>query len=227
MNEKSNRKEQHNCLAEIVKSVFGTATNSYRCDNGKYVVILGKGKEIGDCSFSEKYLSDYSMLFKLTFVSADTSFEYAGKRYQGKEYNRDIALRNAIRYFSKHGINLDYSFCSLAEKKLFSKLILSYINKILSVIFNNSKLSNADFRAKIASTFKQIKISLSKQDIIYLMYSKASNSDIERINDSAYDPYEYDKAFSINLANTTNHLYYKASVFRPIIIKTKKMQDQY
>ena len=219
-NEQEVPKEQHNRLAELVKAIYGPQTYSYELVNGRYVITLGKGKELRDCSFSDKYYKDYSMLFKLTFSSNDTVFEYAGKRNKGKEFNRDIAISNAIQYFAKYGINLNYLFASSAEANLFSKFLLSYINKILNVIFKNSELSNDDFNAKFNMVLKQIKASLNKQDIINAMYSKASNSEIEIIKDSKYDSEEYDKAFPINVVNATGTLYYPFPVFRPIIIKS-------
>lgn len=194
---------RHTYLRKLVKNVFGTISNSIKKDNVNSIIIIrGKGKELKDCSFTEKYYFEYVELFKYTFTRKNCTFEYQGARPNNKGYNRDTAMVNAVSFFNKHNIDLRYSFHSQAEQALFSRLIYKYISWLLEVLFEDYNCEGNErdslVEEKYEKAFSRIKSEINTNDIIDLIYSEAKIGDIEQITDPKLDKSGFNIAYLLD-----------------------------
>lgn len=201
MEEKKDKRYEY--LRKLTKNVFETLANGYRIDDGNTgIIVRGKGKEICKCTFSEKYRKDYIELFEITFAYKKCKFEYAGIQKMLQEFNRNIAIKNAVKYFKKENIDLDYVFNSQSDKYLFSRLIYKYIEKLLDVIFNDynctGKKRNNLVSQRYTSVLDNIRFELNTNDIHELIYNGANFSDIEIITYNNRDISECDHVMLVD-----------------------------
>lgn len=201
MEEKKDKRYEY--LKKIIKNVFETLANSHRIADGNTgIIVRGKGKEICKCTFSEKYRKDCIELFEIAFAYKKCRFEYTGKQKVSQEFNRDIAIKNARKYFKNENIDLDYVFHSQSDKYLFSQLIYKYIKILLDVIFDDynciGEKRNKLVRQRYTSVLNNIRSELNTNGIHELIYNGANFSDIERITYNNCDISECDNVMLVD-----------------------------
>lgn len=189
MGAKTNKTDiRHEYLSKLVNKIFDTKVNSIdRSKDNKVIVIRGRGKEIGKCSFTELYRKDFTKLFEYTFTYEQCEFRYDGAQKAKQRFDRSIAIKNAIIFFSEKNIMLNYVFHSRAEGKLFSRLIYRYIKKLLDVLFDEYFISDKkEFEEAIAEKYEkslaQIRDEVDTTDIHELIYKNAKLSDAELLS---------------------------------------------
>lgn len=233
--------KRYEYLKKLINNIFDTLANSYRIDDGDTgIIVRGKGKEICKCTFTEKYRKDYIKLFEITFTYKKCKFEYAGKQKISQKFNRDIAIRNARKYFKKVNIDIDYVFHSQSDKYLFSKLIYKYIEKLLDVIFNDYNCTgekrNKLISQRYTSILDNIRSELDTKDIYELIYSTAKWADAELLTYNNCDldkcdsvmlvdfGFEFRSYFLINFINTTIKL---IPIENQILYRRSKSTDKF
>ena len=188
-------------LTSIIKSIFETLVNDTAKSENTVVVIRGKGDEIGKCSFQALHRERYTNLLKYTFKYKDCTFEYAGKQKSGQVFDRNTAIKNAVKFFKKIHVDLDYSFRSPAENYLFSQLIYEYIKLLLDVLFDdysNILDRNSEVKKRYDEALAIIRQKVLRTDILDLIYAKKDVVDLEVIIDPQYKQNECNRAFLIN-----------------------------
>ncbi len=212
---------RHELLTSLIKNIFVTLVNStIHNEDNSFTVIRGKGKEIDKCSFTDLYRTYYINLFEYTFTRKNCEFKYVGKQKINQVYDRNTAIDNAVKFFKKESVDLDYHFRSQAERFLFSQLIYKYIKLILDVIFDdysNYRDINLEVRKRYNEVLVIIKQKVSGTDIHKLIYANIDVADMEVIFDPRYEQNECNRAFLINVEE-------QASVFLGVTpIKNKVM----
>ena len=133
-----NQDIRHTYLKGLVNGIFDTVSMSIeKSDTNTATILIGKGKEFKDCSFTVTYSDRYEELFKITFTYKNSKFKYVGTQKKNYIFSKDIAVKNAVAFFKKKGVDIDYIFHSQAEQYLFSKLIYKYISMLLAVLFED------------------------------------------------------------------------------------------
>ncbi|PWJ12263.1 hypothetical protein [Ruminococcus flavefaciens] len=193
------------CLRELVNDIFGVLSVSIEKSDINTEIVLGRKKDFTDCSFKVTYRVRYEDLFNLTFTHKQCKFKYVGKQKKGYTFNRDIAVNNAVAFFKKKGVDIDYIFHSQAEQYLFSKLLYKYISMLIGVLFEDfdclGSARNNLFKKKYDEVFRKIRKEVKSNDIIDLIYNVANISDIEQVIDERYDITECKIAYLIDTSN--------------------------
>ena len=197
---------RHAYLKGLVNSIFDTVSMSIeKIDNNTATILIGEGKEFKDCSFTVTYRDRYEKLFKITFTYKNCVFKYVGKQKKGYTFNRDIAVKNAVGFFKKKGVDIDYIFHSQAEQYLFSKLLYKYISMLIGVLFEDfdclGSARNNLVKKRYDEVFRKIRKEVKSNDIIDLIYNVANISDIEQVIDERYDITECKIAYLIDTSN--------------------------
>lgn len=216
---------RHDYLYGIVNAVFDIKVNSTRrIDDKKVIVIRGRGKEIGKCTFTELYQKYFNDLFEYTFTYDQCEFEYHGIQKANQKFDRRIAINNAIEYFRKKSIMLNYVFHSSAEQKLFSKLIYRYLKQLLDVLFDEYDMKKKEFEKTINQNFKdalnKIRDEVDTKDIYELIYRDAKLSDAELLS--------YDGADSVMLIdNGYEYILYYSSESIATSLKLRPVDKEF
>lgn len=190
------------CLRELVNDIFGVLSVSIEKSDINTEIVLGRKKDFTDCSFKVTYRVRYEDLFNLTFTHKQCKFKYVGKQKKGYTFNRDIAVNNAVAFFKKKGVDIDYIFHSQAEQYLFSKLLYKYISMLIGVLFEDfdclGSARNNLVKKRYDEVFRKIRKEVKSNDIIDLIYNVANISDIEQVIDERYDRTECNIAYLVD-----------------------------
>lgn len=218
-------------LSSLIKGVFVTLLNSYKTDDkNKGTVIRGDGKkEVSKCTFTIEYKEHFQKLFEITFAFKNYDFEYKGKRVKEENFSRDIAIRNAIAFFEKQQIDINYTFYSCAEQNLFSKLIFSFYKILINVLFvdytnhkDDEKLLNEIVEEKYNKALKTIRDRVNSSDIISLIYANAKKNEIEQIKDSHYNDSECTDAYFIKIGTNVSEIMKANYIHKDIRLQLKE-----
>ena len=142
-------------------------------------------------SYTLKKRNNFDILFDVTFNT--TKYVFSGNNSdEHTEFNREVAIRNAVTYFREFGINVPNFFENKKEVLLFSKLIYKLISsELLPAIFNTddnrkkqptAALDSEDITPDFSMAINNVKSVLESKDIVSIMYSNAKMSDIEMIH---------------------------------------------
>ena len=190
------------CLRELVNDIFSVLSVSIEKSDINTEIVLGRKKDFTDCSFKVTYRVRYEDLFNLTFTHKQCKFKYVGKQKKGYTFNRDIAVNNAVAFFKKKGVDIDYIFHSQAEQYLFSKLLYKYISMLIGVLFEDfdclGSARNNLVKKRYDEVFRKIRKEVKSNDIIDLIYNVANISDIEQVIDERYDRTECNIAYLVD-----------------------------
>ncbi len=183
---------RRNKLAALIKELLSYKTFTYDPTVDDSPIIIGRGKEVKDCTFTEKYKQRYEGLLKKIFLSEKSDFEYANNK--GKKFTRDDIIANSIYFFSKYKIDLNYSFSAITDKRLFLRLIYTQFVKILNYLFDDAEYDFSDDESECDKEYEKflakMRSDFNKHDIIYRLYNGAYISDIECFYDKDHNQKE-------------------------------------
>ena len=170
---------RHKELKSLVKGVFVTTKNSYQKNDANTAIIYrGEGQDLKDCSFQAVDRERYYNLFEIALTYKNCRFEYKGNRDNQSNFDQTTAMDNAVDFFVKRNIPLDYTFQSKEEKALFSRLIFRFVIQLLDVLFEEYL---PDIEGKYQEVLNQIRCEVIVKDIYELIYETAKWSDAEMI----------------------------------------------
>lgn len=185
-------------LSQMLKEIFKYKAVDYTDTdevNKAGTIILGCKTDPMDCRFTNHYKEKYVKIFEIAFSYDKCTIISGNKNKQTvlKMEQKDFIF-NAIAFFKWNGIDIDYRFDNACENKLFSRLILKFIKKLLLTLFlhgdDGSSEKDALCEKEYTKTFKSIRNYVIKHEIIDMIYTDAKLTDVETCYDEKYEESE-------------------------------------
>lgn len=174
-------------LGKMIESIFPKKANDVNIDNK--TVVIGKGKYVSKCSFKETDEIYYINLIRFTFVEKQVRF-VDGKDKEYKDFSRNIAVDNAIKYLNVNGICINCKFYSEADRYLLSKFICTILEEYLRLMFSYREKFNeneSEYKRKYGGITKKYQRDIVVKGINNLIYAGAVWSDVECYKEDGSD----------------------------------------
>ena len=195
-------------LGKMIEAIFPKKANSF--DEKENHVIIGEGKYANKCSFRETDKEYYNKLIEYTFVMKDVKFVDKNRKCC-KDYSRNTAIENAIKYLKECEIDIDSHFCSEKEKYFLSSYICSILKEFLQLMFSfENKLNERKYikkRTEISTDYQKEIIIKGLSNVIY---SGRKWSEVESYKEEdsnicllINNDYEFMKIYDIRCVDTT------------------------
>lgn len=164
-------------LEKIINMIF--SKKSTAINEGKKQVVIGGGRYAKKCSFLETDKEYYINLLKYTFLVRETKFVDKDFTIHTR-FNRQIAVKNAIKYLKSIGIDINCKLYCDSERTL----LASYVHHVLKDMLFSMFFFGKDFdERKYTKLRDKVKARYHKEivtkDITTLIYANAKWSDVE------------------------------------------------
>ena len=182
-------------LEKIIATIFPMKRTML--DSKKKKVIIGDGKYANKCSFLETDKEYYINLLKYTFIIDGTEFVDKNLKCYSN-YNRLIAVDNALKYLKENDIVIKCNLYCDSERTLLAGYIFKIFEELLSEMFSFGKNFDAKkYEKKFNEIFKRYRREIITKGIITVIYENANWSDVEvyKESDSAEDCLLIDNGF--------------------------------
>lgn len=215
-----NRKEY---LLELIDSIYGKGNRKVNYNYEEYIVKRQSGlcDKVNTKIFNSRksmgsYAEQFKTLFTMTFVDEGTEFDI---EYNGTEYTRDIALKNARQYFIENGVEfLLWRDITIND---YDHLIIAFLNEyIIPAIFYSRSddsydeldLGDEDISREFNSAIKRINDKIFSEMIS--MKHRVKNKEVLKLSDRSFNDRDYNYAVPMTLYSVIerHHIY-----FAPIV----------
>jgi len=182
------KRNESDYFAMLLKAIYGRVNlkveySNLKGVNQKKTVIMFRGNEFYQDSYSHRKQEKYKHIFYLTFCAPEIYFVNENEKII---FERADAVSNAIDYLRSFDVNIPEYFCRERENKILCKAIYTSITEIiLPMIFEFQNTRN-----KLDKQLDTIKAKLQAHfagfELGYLDGINAVAKDYEMIYDSAY-----------------------------------------
>ncbi|SFX40956.1 hypothetical protein [Ruminococcus sp. XPD3002] len=164
-------------LIKIISCIFGKKHTGINKEK-KQVIIAGD-KRADKCSFLGTDKEHYICLIKLTFLIEETTF--VDKNFNiCKEFDRNTAIDNAIKYLKSLGIDIKCNLYCKSERKLLARFIYQILEEIMTVMFSFGKDFNKEqYEKNLKRISERYHREIVSNGIISSIYRNTKWSDVE------------------------------------------------